>query len=63
MQDEWKLIYKPQDPTLNEQIIDTLYLTNIKEDIGEVVNYAEKSKDKVNELLQLRREFEAKNRR
>lgn len=40
MQNDWKLIYNPQDPTLNKPINNTLFLTNIRNNIGENINYA-----------------------
>ena len=58
MQNDWKLIYNPQDPTLNKPINDTLFLTNIRNNVGENINYAKTNKNKLNELLQLRRNFE-----
>lgn len=57
IQNDWKLIYNPQDPTTNK-ITDKFYLTNIKKDVGEANNYAGKNNEKIEELLQLRHEFE-----
>ncbi|GAB1359054.1 hypothetical protein MASR1M31_08330 [Porphyromonadaceae bacterium] len=60
IQNDWKLISRPQDPTSKERITDTLYLTNLRKDVTESANLASENQEKVKELLRLRQDFVAK---
>ena len=59
---DWKLIGYPRDPTLEEQLTDSLYLTNIAQDVGEKTNLAEDHPDVLERLLGLREAWVEENR-
>ena len=59
---DWKLIGYPRDPTLEEQLTDSLYLTNIAQDVSEKTNLAEDHPDVLERLLGLRESWVEENR-
>lgn len=53
MKSNWKLIGNPIDPTLKElQLVDTLFLSNLDDDISEEKNYLNEQPNIVKELIQ-----------
>ena len=58
---DWKLIGHPRDPTMDEPLADTLYLTNPVRDPGESANLAAEHPDVVERLMGLREGWERQN--